>query len=457
MLSRWTEGGACQRRRQSDYKPFVTGGSKVRNSNGQDLDPTRYNEAERASPQGHRRSPRIRRNRARDEQDVPFERPPLRTDAHADENEAYNKGAAGLDAILDDALSDIHRADTSISTSQSPSTQYDLQHPKPKRPDALRPRALSAREKWMKDRDKERLPSMRTTDADAAIRQAMLEVYAFNRAMTGARTDVEVWEVLRDKALKRAMALALDGGGERAVQEDVGQSAGTATHGGRDADTARDPLNNNGAPFPEAALSTSQSLDNPHTALSSSERKASLRTTTTTPSQPSTQITDLQILTHAFPRILQRTQVHLAKDYPSSSLSLALLPHIRSLGPTISSLGLTTQMYNLHLRLLWRTSQNIPAMLETLEEMDREVYEFNFGTAAIIGEVLEWVESARKGRWGLSVRTVWRMEGALRGHKKLHDWRKIVEERRREVALRAAREVESEDGGDDEGDSVGVS
>lgn len=498
ILSHWPEGVAHQRRRQSDYKPFVRGGSEVRNSNGQDLERTRYKEAERARAQGHRRSPKTR---ARGERDVPFERPPLRTDPHADlegttitpnekkafqslfelqsrsrpgesgpardahnasgkraepqgGDDAYDKRAASLDAILDDALADIHRADTSISTSQATFTQYDLQHPKPKLPDALRPMASFAREKWVKDRDKEQLPSMRTTEADALMRQAEAEVHAFNRAITRARTDVEVWEVLRDKALKRAMALGLDGGGEREVQEDAGQSAGAAMHGGRDADKARDLLDNNGASVPEAARSTSQSLDNPHTALSSSEGKASLNTTAVS-SQPSTQIADLQILHHAFPRILQRTQVHLAKDYPSSSLSLALLPHIRSLGPTISSLGLTTQMYNLHLRLLWRTSQNIPTMLETLEEMDREVYEFNFGTAAIIREVLSWIESARKGRWGLSVRTVWTMEGALKGYKKLHDWREIVEERRREVALRAAREVESADGGDDEGDSVG--
>lgn len=155
---------------------------------------------------------------------------------------------------------------------------------------------------------------------------------------------------------------------------------------------------------------------------------------------------DLQILTQTFPKHLLNFHSILGASFPSSPFGLALLPHVRRLGPTAFALGASTDLYNNHLRLLFSQHLDLQAIVDTLEDMDRQVYDFDSGTHDVLMSVLHRAAQAREYDDGESLKAVWSSERMSNALRKIYNWSRKVEEHVQERALQEARSTASEAG-----------
>ncbi|QIW99828.1 hypothetical protein AMS68_005346 [Peltaster fructicola] len=96
----------------------------------------------------------------------------------------------------------------------------------------------------------------------------------------------------------------------------------------------------------------------------------------------------IEHFSQAFPRLLVSYQDVLQEAFPSSQYALAVLPYLRSLGPSTFALGVSTSLYNHHLRSLYDQRTDLRAMIETLSEMHENVFDFDSTTLAIVERAL---------------------------------------------------------------------
>ncbi|KAI5364032.1 Putative protein Mtf2/C5D6.12 [Septoria linicola] len=155
----------------------------------------------------------------------------------------------------------------------------------------------------------------------------------------------------------------------------------------------------------------------------------------------------------ALPALLQH-YMYLQTEKLSSqhSLGLVALSELKRIGPLAFALGATTELYNAHMRLLWRQYRDLQSIDDFLAEMDREVYEVDAGTLGLLEEILDHARAALDGALGESVKALWTMDRKLRGVKRIREWKRIVDERLREKALTEAKskqEVFQEDEADE--------
>lgn len=304
-------------------------------------------------------------------------------------------------------------------------------------------------------------PNVRTmTRADERSRKTQSavqrEIFHFKQAIESVKTDVEVWNLLHNVVLKKVLALDLDGSKPPNGDEDgrtIGHISVTDLGGGpeeepitiegsRDHDSVneRNEANVKMAPTdpgsePEATNTSITTLDND---------QLEDRSTQTYPQPPplSGRHHDLGILSVSFPQHMINTFTNLTTRYPGSLLPLNLIPLLKSYGPSTAALGLSTELYNLHLRNYWQKYRDLIAVDEILQEMNENVYEFDQITHNFVVMVLTSLEDARRGERGQTSQLMGRMDRALRGEKAIRGWMKVMTRRRYEEALRKAREKE---------------
>jgi hypothetical protein len=85
-------------------------------------------------------------------------------------------------------------------------------------------------------------------------------------------------------------------------------------------------------------------------------------------------------LTTTLPQLLIHMGGNLRKYFPGSGFSLALLPTLKKMGPAAFAMGATTELYNMHMRVMVDRYWYLDWVAEVLWEMDQEVYEFDEGT-----------------------------------------------------------------------------
>lgn len=258
--------------------------------------------------------------------------------------------------------------------------------------------------------------SQNQNESEAIAAAVAKDLRAVRALVYNARTDVEVWNILQKKVLTRVRALNLDGPPEK------------------------NPKNKK----------TRQQHPNDTSASTTNPPAAKKQKTQTT-------ITDLEILTHTLPYHLTRAHKVLIEKFPSSALPLALLPHLRTLGPSAFALGTSTALYDLHMTALFRQTLDLDAIAATLREMDEQVYPFSDRTVALLRKVIEHAKKAEAGVWGEGVRVFWGSSWMRRSLGKLFMWERIVKQRREEEALREAqrREAEEADEGNGKGEREG--
>lgn len=236
-------------------------------------------------------------------------------------------------------------------------------------------------------------------DAIAAAAKKDLSTVAHHFAC--ARSDVELWSILQKHVFKRVLRLNLDGTSGKKTRKALKQATS-------DLDTSSEPRGNN-----------SNSRSPKHT------------------------FTDLEVLTLTLPKHLTTAHNILRHRFPASPLQLSLLPHLRTLGPAAFAMGISTHLYNVHMKSLYYVTLDLDGVVETLREMDEQVYDYDAMTEVLIGTIIKKAKGAREGRWGEAVRELWSSEAMRRKIMRLGITGKVVRQRRVEAALRTARAEEA--------------
>lgn len=233
-----------------------------------------------------------------------------------------------------------------------------------------------------------------------------------------AKSDAEVWDVLDQEVFSVVRKLDLDG---------------TPNPPQKTKKKKRRPKNSSSEQT-EAAEAPSASEATPPTAISSTEQpklegnKDGTRNT-------------LSILTANYPNLLHTACRLLRTSFPTSTLPLALLPTIKSLGRSSYQLGASTPLYNELIRHAWLTYTSYDFIISLLQDMDNGGIEYDVSTLELLQAIISETNKAKKGRYGSAIRAVWEIDGSREGRKKLRRWRAGVAERlQREAIRKASRE-----------------
>lgn len=147
----------------------------------------------------------------------------------------------------------------------------------------------------------------------------------------------------------------------------------------------------------------------------------------------------LYIISRLYPAALLLAFRLLRRRFPISRLTLALLPQIRSLGPTSYVLGASTEFYNALIELRWDVYSDLQSIDGLLMEMERNGVEFDVGTWNVLvkirGERVTDLHDADKGTRGAAF---WERPSNMRWFQKVAvEWKMVVAARLREQGLDA--------------------
>ncbi|KAF1916155.1 hypothetical protein BDU57DRAFT_516084 [Ampelomyces quisqualis] len=133
-----------------------------------------------------------------------------------------------------------------------------------------------------------------------------------------------------------------------------------------------------------------------------------------------------RILFPNFPdHILTAVQL-LRINFPRSSLSLTILPTIKSLGRSSFALGATPQLYKHLLRTAWIQQSSYTLIDNLLTDMDANLVEFDIGILDVIDGVIREHEMGVSGQLGKELQLLFGMETWAEGISKIVAWRRVV-------------------------------
>jgi hypothetical protein len=232
--------------------------------------------------------------------------------------------------------------------------------------------------------------SLSKDDFSAAVEKACSEERsAIEKELNEAAkdTDYAVWKVLEAKVFTMIARLGLD---ETMPSTESDGAISTRKQRTRPKPPS-DPLTLD-ISVPEASSPTEN--DNPPTSP---------------PSQPS--IPPIAIIAPLYPSLLLTSLRLLSTHFPTSPLTLHILPTIKRHGPTSYVLGATTALYNELLLLRWTVYSDLKGMASLLSEMRSNGVSFDEGTLAVLERVVSerravlWASGERGGQvW-------WRRKG----------------------------------------------
>lgn len=147
---------------------------------------------------------------------------------------------------------------------------------------------------------------------------------------------------------------------------------------------------------------------------------------------------ELNTMTEALPELLLHFVKIINTPWPASVYGLHVLPTLRKIGPSAFVLGATTDLFNEHMRILYRRYTDVDGVVQILSEMDKEVYEYNSGTKDLIRSIFQHTSAAVKGQLGPGLQAFWSTDRKTRALEKLRRWEDKVEERIYAAAVRRA-------------------
>ncbi|CAK4034747.1 Hypothetical predicted protein [Lecanosticta acicola] len=175
---------------------------------------------------------------------------------------------------------------------------------------------------------------------------------------------------------------------------------------------------------------------------------------------------DLQLLTNTLPDLLLHVMRLMDNRFPSSPYGLAVIPALRKIGPSAFTLGATTDLFNEHMRIIYRQYSDVDAVVEVLSEMDKEVYDYNADTKDIIQSIFTHANVAARGHLGPGLQAFWSTDRKTRSLEKLKRWVGTIESRIYEAEVRRAMskaadglvgdEEEEEDDDDDVSERLAI-
>jgi hypothetical protein len=225
---------------------------------------------------------------------------------------------------------------------------------------------------------------------EQAVEQDLQQV---KKAFESAQTDVELWQLLHSQVLSRVNELRLE---EPAAPKSLAKQKNRKARLDRESAAAQE------SPWPG-------------------------------------NVSDELVITRTLPQHLVECQRQLFTTFPSSQLHTSLLPYLKSLGPTTYALATSTKLYNQHMRSLFKSQTNLPQIVHMLEEMDKEVYEFDDKTKDLIDAIKKRGSLARRGVYGAGAGALWRGERFTKATRAATFWADNIEKRMQEQALREAK------------------
>lgn len=153
----------------------------------------------------------------------------------------------------------------------------------------------------------------------------------------------------------------------------------------------------------------------------------------------------LAIIGPNYPSFLVIAVRQLRQEFPSSSLSLTILPTVKDLGRGSYVLGASTVLYNELISLAWLTYADFECIEELLQDMDNSGVDFDGNTLELLESIHDEARKACMGRFGATVAAVWEMDRFTDGWRRLERWRDIIKDRMQAEAIRKAnaREIQS--------------
>lgn len=336
-------------------------------------------------------------NQAKD--DLPFNH---EIDSIADEwyeeDDDFEGGPASIDAVFDAVLAGLPEGKVKKSNKR-PETLRTLARRilQPESPSEQR--KLSEKEVVM---EKARVHGIRKEE-----RQQV------QTALSSAKTDRELWDVLNREVFRLIDKLDLDG----LIKQQVLQQQEADAEA-----TADEPTDKTTEPSPNTSTSkNTKPLNRPGT--------STMHFVSTTMTHNLDPKSDPRILFPNFPTNL----VHAARQFriyfPASALPFSIIPTLKDLGRSSYALGASAPLYNNIIRMAWTQLSSYDYVDELLTDMENGGIEFDVATL----ETLDWIISedarAERGMMGRSLANVWRMEQFREGAQKLQRWRDVIAQR----------------------------
>jgi len=256
-----------------------------------------------------------------------------------------------------------------------------------------------------------RIGSESISDLSSAHQQHRTKVFGMFEA---AQTDVEVWRVLETEVFTLVHEL------DARMKEHEKAAKGKST---------------------KAGLPSSQT---PKVGRPSKKSLATAKSgeANTPKALPPTVL--LSILTKEYPLYLVACCRLLRRSFPLSPYPLAMLSHVKRLGPLSYVLGASANLYNETLYLLWVTKNDLHGMADLLQEMRNQGVESNDVTVAFLKAVRRRRRYELSGQNGVWRQKWWGLGPVEEGWGRLCEGMEVVLQEQRERNIRAAEEVREE-------------
>lgn len=152
----------------------------------------------------------------------------------------------------------------------------------------------------------------------------------------------------------------------------------------------------------------------------------------------------LQIFAGLCQRLLFVVSKILCRRTTYTPLAFALLPAMKSQGPSSYAMGVSSGLLNELLHHHWRVTNSIPPLLSILTEMDRTTSPMTIKTLEILDEVTRYRARAEKGLYGEAVRQLELAPDRRRDGNELRRWKTRIQDRLQEAELEKVRRREQE-------------
>lgn len=119
---------------------------------------------------------------------------------------------------------------------------------------------------------------------------------------------------------------------------------------------------------------------------------------------------DREVIMHNFPFLLSGACRSLQNLFPSSPLVLMVIPTIKDMGPSVYALGASTKLYNHAIGFVFDKLSDIDRINDLLQEMETEVIEPDAVTLRMLDKIMMTWQQIRRGAFGDAVRVTWKME-----------------------------------------------
>ncbi|KAF2147292.1 uncharacterized protein K452DRAFT_282284 [Aplosporella prunicola CBS 121167] len=129
-------------------------------------------------------------------------------------------------------------------------------------------------------------------------------------------------------------------------------------------------------------------------------------------------------------------------EFPSSTLGLALLPTIKSLGRGSFALGASTQLYNELIAMTWLTYLDFQGVDDLLQEMDNSGLDFDASTLDLLESIRKSTYNAMNGHQGFTTSIILEMQRFQQGLRRITRWKNETVSRLEREAIRRAKERE---------------